>query len=102
MNETQSNPALAAAENYEKNVVTYTTGPFATFLIEQANPQPGERAVDVACGTGVVARKSEHFLPSAVRPDAEGDHQAALETAFDGPAAAFSVGAILTPRETPT
>jgi ubiquinone/menaquinone biosynthesis C-methylase UbiE len=58
MSEIQSSPALIAAENYEKNVVTYTTGPFATFLIEQAKPQPGERALDVACGTGIVARKT--------------------------------------------
>lgn len=56
MSETQPDPALAAAENYEKNVVTYTTGPFAAILIEHANPQPGERVLDVACGTGVVAR----------------------------------------------
>jgi len=27
MNEIQGNPALTAAENYEKNVVTYTTSP---------------------------------------------------------------------------
>jgi len=32
-------------------------GPWATQLIERANPRPGERVLDVACGTGVVARK---------------------------------------------
>lgn len=56
MGETQTDPALAAAENYEKNVVTYTTGPFASILLEYANPQPGEHVVDIACGTGIVAR----------------------------------------------
>jgi ubiquinone/menaquinone biosynthesis C-methylase UbiE len=59
MSEAQSNtadPALTAAENYEKRVVTYTTGPFTAILLEHANPQPGERVVDIACGTGVVAR----------------------------------------------
>lgn len=56
MSETQTNPALAAAENYEKNVATYTTGPFAAILLEHANPQPGEHVIDIACGTGVVAR----------------------------------------------
>jgi hypothetical protein len=50
MNEAQINPALAAAQNYERNVVTYTTGPFASILLEHANPQPGERVVDIACG----------------------------------------------------
>lgn len=58
MGETQSNPALFAAENYEKRVVTYTTGPFTAILLEHANPQPGERVVDIACGTGVVARQA--------------------------------------------
>ena len=58
MGETQSNPALFAAENYEKRVVTYTTGPFTAILLEHANPQPGERVVDIACGTGVVARQT--------------------------------------------
>jgi len=58
MNETQNNPAVVAAENYEKNVVTYTTAPFAAILLEHANPQPGEHVVDVACGTGIVARQT--------------------------------------------
>ena len=58
MSETQSNPALIAAENYEKNVVTYTTAPFAAILLELANPTMGERVLDVACGTGVVARQT--------------------------------------------
>ena len=61
MSETQDKPvdlALTAAENYEKRVVTYTTGPFTAILLEHANPQPGERVVDIACGTGVVARQA--------------------------------------------
>jgi len=53
-----ADPALTAAENYEKRVVTYTTGPFTAILLEHANPQPGERVVDIACGTGVVARQA--------------------------------------------
>lgn len=56
MNSAQINPALAAAQNYESNVVRYTTGPFASILLDHANPQPGERVVDIACGTGIVAR----------------------------------------------
>jgi ubiquinone/menaquinone biosynthesis C-methylase UbiE len=56
VSETQIGPGLAVAENYEKNVVTYTTGPFASILLEHADPRPGERVVDVACGTGIVAR----------------------------------------------
>lgn len=58
MSETQIDPALVVAENYEKNVVTYTTGPFAAILLEYANPQPGEHVIDIACGTGTVARQA--------------------------------------------
>jgi ubiquinone/menaquinone biosynthesis C-methylase UbiE len=58
MSETPSNPALEAAKNYEKNFVTYTTGPFAAILLEHANPQPGEKVLDLACGTGIVARQT--------------------------------------------
>jgi ubiquinone/menaquinone biosynthesis C-methylase UbiE len=58
MSETQNDPAIAAAKNYEKIVVTYTTAPFAAILLEQADPQPGEHVVDVACGTGIVARQA--------------------------------------------
>lgn len=31
-------------------------GPWAPILVELAHPRPGERVVDVACGTGIVAR----------------------------------------------
>lgn len=58
MSETQSNPAVVAAEYYEKNVVTYTTSPFSAILLEHANPQSGENILDVACGTGIVARQT--------------------------------------------
>ena len=58
MSDTQDNPALVAAENYEKNIVTYTMSPFAALLLELGNPQAGEHVVDVACGTGIVARQA--------------------------------------------
>ena len=56
MSETQPNPAVVATQNYEATLVKYTMRPFAALLLEEAQPQPGERLVDVACGTGVVAR----------------------------------------------
>jgi SAM-dependent methyltransferase len=56
MTETEKPSAILAEENYEKNVVTYTTASFAAILLEHANPKPGEHVVDVACGTGIVAR----------------------------------------------
>lgn len=49
---------MIAAQDYEKNVVTYTMIPVTAILLELASPQPGEQVVDVACGTGVVARQT--------------------------------------------
>jgi ubiquinone/menaquinone biosynthesis C-methylase UbiE len=45
-----------AAELYERYVVPYFLGPWVPEFIEVAALQPGERVLDVACGTGVVAR----------------------------------------------
>ena len=68
MNETQSNvkdPALVAAENYEKMVVKYTTRLLADIVLEYAKPQQGEEVLDVACGTGIAARKTAPFVGEA-------------------------------------
>jgi ubiquinone/menaquinone biosynthesis C-methylase UbiE len=45
-----------AAERYERYVARYILAPWAPLLVDAARLQPGERALDVACGTGVVAR----------------------------------------------
>jgi SAM-dependent methyltransferase len=44
-----------AAELYERFVVRHILGPWAPRLLDVANVRPGERVLDVACGTGVVA-----------------------------------------------
>ena len=46
-----------AAEAYERYLVPAFFGPFAERLIELAEPRPADRALDVACGTGIVARR---------------------------------------------
>lgn len=45
-----------AAELYERHVARYVLGPWAPLLVDAAHVGVGERVLDVACGTGVVAR----------------------------------------------
>src|SRR6266852_131573 len=44
------------AEAYETYLVPAIFGPMAAGLIDRGAPRPGERVVDIACGTGIVAR----------------------------------------------
>lgn len=44
------------AQVYERHFVPVIALPFATPVVEAAYPGPGDRVLDVACGTGVAAR----------------------------------------------
>ena len=58
------------AEGYESYMVPTLFGPCATILIQEADPKPGERVLDVGCGTGIVAREVASRLgtTATVRP----------------------------------
>ncbi len=47
-----------ASENYERFFVPAIGAPLANDLVDRANIQSGERVLDLACGTGIVARKA--------------------------------------------
>jgi ubiquinone/menaquinone biosynthesis C-methylase UbiE len=49
-------PPSSPAQTYEDFFVPAMFRPWADELLKRAQPQPGERILDVACGTGIVAR----------------------------------------------
>jgi SAM-dependent methyltransferase len=54
--EEQWQVAGSAAQVYERQLVPAIFGPWARRVLDVAAPTAGERVLDVACGTGVVAR----------------------------------------------
>lgn len=47
----------SAAELYERYLVPAITSVWAADLVQRVEPQPGDRVLDVACGTGAVTRR---------------------------------------------
>jgi SAM-dependent methyltransferase len=56
MGETGWSVEVEAAENYENILVPALFKPWVPMMLEAANVSEGDRVLDVACGTGVVAR----------------------------------------------
>jgi ubiquinone/menaquinone biosynthesis C-methylase UbiE len=55
------------AELYERHLVTAVTALWADDLVERVNVRDGDRVLDVACGTGVVARAAADRVGSGGR-----------------------------------
>ena len=55
------------AETYESYMVPVLFAPSAERMVERARPRPGERALDVGCGTGIVARRAAPRVGAAGR-----------------------------------
>jgi ubiquinone/menaquinone biosynthesis C-methylase UbiE len=62
---TQWQVAGSAPENYERYLVPAIFGPWAVDLLTLAAPQPSERVLDLACGTGVIARLAAERVGTA-------------------------------------
>ena len=58
---------MKAAELYERYPARYILGPWAPLLVDAARVATGERVLDVACGTGVVARAAAKRVGRAGR-----------------------------------
>lgn len=91
--------ARNSAKNYERHFVPVIGRPVAERLIEAAELHPGERVLDVACGTGIVTRLA------AQRVGAEGSvagldpNPAMLSVARDAVPAELGVTWIEAPAE---
>ncbi len=54
-----------AAELYERHLASAVTGLWASDLVERVDVRAGDRVLDVACGTGVVARAAADRVGAA-------------------------------------
>jgi ubiquinone/menaquinone biosynthesis C-methylase UbiE len=57
----------SAPELFERYLVPAVTAPWAADLVAAAGPPPGARVLDVACGTGIVARLAAERVGPAGR-----------------------------------
>lgn len=76
-----------AAENYQKYFVPVIGGPFALDLVNQAGLRPTERVLDVACGTGTIARLAAERVGSNGRVSGLDVNAAMLSVARSLPSA---------------
>jgi SAM-dependent methyltransferase len=92
-----SSATPAPAEAYEHYVVPAMFEPFVADLLERAAPRPGARVLDLASGTGIVARRVAPLVVPGGSVDALDLNAAMLSVARDaalrdGVACAFQLG----------
>jgi ubiquinone/menaquinone biosynthesis C-methylase UbiE len=68
-------------EIYETFWVPALMGPCAEDLVAAANVEPGDKVLDVACGTGVVTREAAHRTGSSADVTGADINEAMLDTA---------------------
>lgn len=73
--------SLAAAEAYEAKFVPALFGEWAPLVLDAADLRPGQAVLDVACGTGVVAREAAGRVGPAARVVAVDLNEAMLTVA---------------------
>jgi ubiquinone/menaquinone biosynthesis C-methylase UbiE len=61
-NQTGQSVDTSAAEAFEKFLVPTVFGPWSRALVDLADPGPGQRLLDVGCGTGAAARYGAEIL----------------------------------------
>ena len=64
-----------AAENYQRDFVPAIATPVSRDLLRAAELHPGERVLDVACGTGVILRLAAERAGGGTGPDSTAERQ---------------------------
>ena len=73
--------AASAAENYERHFVPAIGEPSARRLLDGARLRPGERVLDVACGTGIATRLAAEAVGAEGRVEGLDANPGMLEVA---------------------
>jgi SAM-dependent methyltransferase len=79
---------MNAAEAYEAYLVPNIFGPWAHMVVREASLRPGQRVLDVACGTGIAARLAAAAVGAAGEVVGVDKDDAMLEVARHLPARA--------------